>query len=118
MIKKILVVSLHKEDFEQLEEILSLFLQKGGELLFSSVRDEALGVLKEEKPECVFLDNQLVGNCDDWVFEDAHVILMREVSDNLQYGEEFVDRPLRKEVVLEKCRSILKSQSCEPLPPM
>ena len=71
MQQKILVATEHKDDLEQLEEILSDFLERGGELLFAKKREEAIKLMKQAKPQILFLDNALVGNSDDWVEGDT-----------------------------------------------
>ena len=118
MQQKILVASNHEEDREALEEILGSFLQKGGELIFAKKRAEALMLMKQEIPQILFLDNSFVGDCNDWVQEKTHVILMRNIEDNSMHGEDFVDRPLKPDQVLEKCRATLESLTALRLPPM
>lgn len=116
---KILIALISQEEKQQFEEALSDYLDRGGELLFASTKDDGLQILKKEKPVLVFLDNQLVGpNEDEWVQKGTQVILVRDVHDAEQQGEDFIDRPLKQEQILEKCKKTLDSLRFSRVPPM
>ena len=118
MQRKILVATANQQEAEQIEEILTEFLEKGGELLWAKKRDEALRLLKESKPQILFLDNALVGKSDEWLVGNTQIILIRNIEDNAMHGEDFVDRPLKKEQVMAKCHATFESLTVARLPPM
>lgn len=119
MSQKILVAMQSESERSELEEVLSAYLSKGAEFLFAKDRSSALALLKTKKPAIVFLGSEfLEPEVDDWVQEGTHVILVRSVHEKEQHGEDFIDRPLRKDQVLEKCRETLESLQLSRTPPM
>ena len=119
MRNKILVVESDLAAREQLENILQEIVEEGGELFFTDKREDALAIVKKERPAVVLLASNLMGESKaTWIQEGVRVILTlpRGVSDSS--GEESLSKPFRPNQVLEKCREYLNREAVPPIPPM
>lgn len=119
MRNKILVVDADKEERRELENILAEIVEAGGEIFFADKRGDGLEILKNERPQLVFLDASLVGeNEDEWILEGVQIIVMRDKHETDQKSEDFVVKPLKAHQILEKCQQSLSRESASRIPPM
>ena len=111
---RILVVESDSAAREQLDNILQEIVEEGGELIFTQKREDALEILKKQRPVVLLLDSRLRGNHAAWNLEDVHVIILLERGDTATAGEDHLFKPFRANQVIEKCREHLSQDLCPP----
>lgn len=119
MLNKILIADPDKDDRKELEQILQEIVEEGGELFFADKKEEALTILKRERPQLLLLDADLMGGDPAlWKVEGVHLILMCRKKDLAHTAEQVLHKPFKAHQVLEKCRAWLKEEPAAPIPPM
>jgi DNA-binding response OmpR family regulator len=120
MCNKILIVENELAAREQIEQILQGIVEEGGELFFTHQREEALSLIKKERPQIVFLDISLIGE-DRAVWaqqEGVHLILTLPSTVKPLRGEEWIVKPFQSDQVFEKCHAYLSREAMPPILPM
>lgn len=107
---KILLVTSQQEERAFLEEVLYEVVQSGGELFFAATQDQALKIVKQEKPQLIFVDKELDGPYE------GHIVIICDQAASLQERTDYLIRPLQSKKILEKCGAYLHQLSGPTLP--
>ncbi len=101
MRNKILIVGVASKEKEELETILQEIADEGGEIFFADTKEEGLAILKKERPQLVFLDENLSA---EWSQDLGELVL--------------ISKKFKGDQILEKCRQVLPKEAVLRIPPM
>ncbi len=124
MSKKILIVDDEVHIRALLEQTLEDLEDEGVELLFAKDGEEGLHVIKEEKPDLIFLDIMMPKKngyevCQeikkDPAFKNSYIIMLTakgQASDKARGSEvqadEYITKPFNPDEILQKAADVLK----------
>lgn len=115
---KILIITPLQDETELFEQAFQGIIENGGELLFCSTQEEALKILPQERPILVFVDSELYSqSLQAGLNQGSHLVTLRSVHQEKKSQEEII-RPLRPDLLLEKCQPYLSLEPGRPVWPM
>lgn len=117
MNKKILIISSDQKEKEKIEKIFEDVIEKGGELIFTSKKDDFLALLKKEHPDLVFVDSDMIENDALGDTEEMHVVWIRKKGEQQIEGQDTLFKPFTTQEVIGKCRQVLDLAHWEKVNP-